>query len=317
MNSTFQPSVESHQMLAPLPMETEALAERARKTWSSRAGTIISFSLLAAALWQCRDLDLSILTRMVPVTIGFWLTYALYYLANPISEWVIFRRLWRLPPTGIIPLLRKKVSNELILGYLGEVYFYSWARRHSQIASAPFGAIKDVAILSAMVGNLVTLAMFAAGAPLFSALYSQVDLSISQRTVVLSLAFLALTSTLVLFLRRQILSLPLRELMFIAAVHVLRIIASIGLLALLWHLALPDVPLVWWSLLALLRQLVSRLPFVPNKDVVFASIAIFLLGEDTQLGALMALIAAIVLATHLVVALALGIAGLVRKEQQP
>ena len=48
-----------------------------------------------------------------------------------------------------------------------------------------------------------------------------------------------------------------------------RIAATIGLSALLWHLILPSVALGWWLLLATLRQLVSRLPLVPNKDVVF------------------------------------------------
>ena len=33
--------------------------------------------------------------------------------------------------------------------------------------------------------------------------------------------------------------------------------------------------------LGTVRQLVSRLPFLPNKDIVFAGIATFLIGSDT------------------------------------
>ncbi|MDD3799557.1 MAG: hypothetical protein PHE36_10310 [Novosphingobium sp.] len=318
MSFTAQSVAEVTPPLEPLPRYADRPnAGGKKKPWGKRAGTLISLSLLAAALWQCRQLDFAIFKTLMPGSAAFWLVYAAYYLATPLSEWVIFRRLWDLPPAGIVPLLRKKVSNELILGYLGEVYFYSWARRHSHIVSAPFGAIKDVAILSAMMGNIVTLAMVAAGASLFFPLIRQVEFSISQQAVIISVAFLAITSALVLFLRRQIFSLPLRELVFVSVMHTLRILAGIGLLALLWHLALPDVALIWWALLALLRQLVSRLPFVPNKDVVFASIAIFLLGEDAKIAALMALIAGVLLATHLVVALVLGLAGLVKGEEIP
>lgn len=302
-------------MLDPIPRQPADSGENQRSAWGSRVGTLISLSLLGAALWQCRDLDLAVFRKLMPGAAAFWVVYALYYMATPLADWVIFRRLWNLPPAGIMPLLRKKVSNELILGYLGEVYFYSWVRRNSHVAAAPFGAIKDVTILSAITGNVVTLAMLAAGAPLFLSLVNQVELNMSQRALALSVAFLAVISALALFLRRQIFSLPWRELAFVSAIHTLRILAGIGLLALLWHLALPNVALVWWAVLALLRQLVSRLPFVPNKDVVFASLAIFLLGEDTQIATLMALIAAILLATHLAVALVLGLAGLVTREQ--
>ena len=51
-----------------------------------------------------------------------------------------YRKLWGLPFSGIAALLRKMVSNELLLGYLGEVQFYAWARSRLNMATAPFGA---------------------------------------------------------------------------------------------------------------------------------------------------------------------------------
>jgi len=78
---------------------------------------------------------------------------------------VIFRRLWRIPAEGAVALARKYVGNELLLGYIGEAYFYAWARQRAPLVGAPFGAIKDVAILSAMVGNAATIAIMAAAYP--------------------------------------------------------------------------------------------------------------------------------------------------------
>ena len=72
-----------------------------------------------------------------------------------------------------------------------------------------------------------------------------------------------------------------------------------------WHLALPGVALQWWLLLATLRMLLSRLPLLPNKDIVFAGLAVFLIGHDAEIGALMTLMASLILCTHLFMGLGL------------
>lgn len=294
------------QPLSQIDIDTGPIIERGKRNWAKWLGSLISFAVLAAALWQWQRLDISVFQALVPTSLGFWLAYCCYYLLGPASEWIIFRRLWNLPPSGIVPLLRKKVSNELVLGYVGEVYFYSWARRHSRLTAAPFGAIKDVAILSALAGNIVTLIMLIAGFPVIMGLVQNLDLDLSQRALALSVGFLALMSMLLLFWRKHVLSLPSRELAFVVAVHSARIVVTIGLLALIWHLALPNVDLLWWILLSMLRQLVSRLPFVPNKDVIFASLAIFFVGDDAMIIGLMAFLAGLVLVTHLAVGAALA-----------
>ena len=69
--------------------------------------------------------------------------------------------------------------------------------------------------------------------------------------------------------------------------HVLRIGLTVAAWALLWHLALPAVSLSWWLYLATLRMLVSRLPLIPNKDLVFAGVAVFTLGHETDIASLM------------------------------
>jgi hypothetical protein len=61
----------------------------------------------------------------------------------------------------------------------------------------------------------------------------------------------------------------------------------------------------WWLLLSALRLLLSRLPLLPNKDIVFAGLAVFLIGHDVQIGALMTMMASLILATHLMVGLGL------------
>ncbi|WP_156840538.1 hypothetical protein [Novosphingobium aquimarinum] len=284
-----------------IPVDPGPVIAAGRRSWPRWLGTIISFAVLVAALYNLHWIELSTLQALLPSDPRFWLVYAAYYLLGPVSEWIIFRRLWNLPPSGIVPLLRKKVSNELLLGYLGELYFYSWARRHANLVAAPFGAIKDVTIISAMTGNAITLTMLLFAAPWLLGLVAGLDLDVSQQAIAYSTGFIALSSLLVFVFRRRVLSLPKEELRFVFLVHGARAILNILLLATLWHLALPLVALLWWAILSLTRQLVSRLPFVPNKDVIFASLAIFFVGGDGTIPALMTLIAGIVLLTHLIV----------------
>src|SRR5262249_41091178 len=127
--------------------------------------------VLLASLTQLRALDLSHLPAMLPIQPLFWLALASAYLALPASEWLIYRRLWALPLSGLIPLLRKRISNEILFGYSGELYFYDWMRRRKRLSAAPFGVIKDVSLLSAQVGNLVTLAMLGLAWPALGMLH--------------------------------------------------------------------------------------------------------------------------------------------------
>ncbi|HEX4848795.1 MAG TPA: hypothetical protein VFV30_11670, partial [Novosphingobium sp.] len=219
------------------------------------------------------------------------------YLAGPVSEWFIYRRLWAMPIAGLGALIRKLVSNEILLGYLGEAQFYAWARARLNFVAAPFGAIKDVTILSALVGNFATLAMLAWAWPLIASGM----LGLEGRTVFISLGVVLVTSFAILLFRQKLFSLAQRELWFISGVHLLRIAAVVILSAVMWHLVLPQVEVALWIVLATLRMLVSRLPLLPNKDVVFAGIAVFLLGQDVEIAGLMTLMAVLLLITHLVV----------------
>jgi hypothetical protein len=133
--------------------------------------------------------------------------------------------------------------------------------------------------------------------------------------VFLSLGVVLLTSCVILLLRKKLFSLDRRELWFITGVHVARTVLFIVLSALLWHLVLGQVSLGLWLVLATLRMLVSRLPLLPNKDIVFAGIAVFLLGHDLEIAALMTLMAALALASNVVAGVVSGLAGLVESRR--
>ena len=250
---------------------------------SSRFAALLSFVLtlatVAAIIIAADRLSLGAIWAIVPTRPAFWGAFVLFYMLTPLCEWIIFRRLWAIPPSGLLALTRKYVANEIVLGYLGDAKFYAWARQHMSLKTAPFGAIKDVAILSAMVGNGITVVMLLAAWPLLRSSVIGLDL----RSTMVSLSVVLASSVVILLLRRKLFSLPRAELRFICGVHCARVIFGLLLTALMWEFALPDLTLSDWLLLATLRMLVSRLPLIANKDLVFATLAMFTLGHITQL----------------------------------
>ena len=284
---------------------------RSGNRWAALASIAVSLALLVAVALQFRDLDMAELIRLLPLSPIFWLAFAGYYLALPISEWVIYRRLWNFPAAGFGALLRKLVANELLLGYLGEAQFYAWARGRGTINETPFAAIKDITILSALTGNLATLVMLALAWPFVSA----GQLGLQGQTAFAALGVVLLTSLAILLFRQKLFTLPRRDLLFISAVHLVRIVAVLLLSAVMWNAVLPQVALTMWLVLATLRQLISRLPLMPNKDVVFAGITVLLLGNSAQVAALMAMMAVLLLVTHLAVGTVFGLLGLFDTEK--
>ena len=258
------------------PVREFELADLARPLhdWVKFAGPAFAIALLAATAWIVGRGDLYQLTGLVPRHPAFWGLIALYLAIPPLCDFVIFRRLWQLPATGIAALFRKNASNEILLGYLGEVQFYAWARQHARLNASPFGAVKDVAILSAMTGNAVTLLLLCMAWPFVGSL----ALGKATGPVLWSVAVLLGSSLVVGLFRNRILSLGRADCWYTTAVHLVRTVLSIVLLALLWHTVLPAIAPQWWLLMAAGRQLMTRLPFLPNKDLAFAGLATFLTG---------------------------------------
>ena len=285
----------SNAATAPAGPDSLPSLPRAERGWTWWVGTIITLAVLVAAMLQLAQLDLARVAAIVPSSPAFWLVFALSYFAGPLGDYAIFRRLWQIPVAGFFALLRKLIGNELITGYVGDLYFYTWARQRTSMTSAPFGAVKDVAILSAMAANAVTLVLMVLAYPLLDTLH----LGIDSTAFFASVALMLVISSGVLFFRKKLFSLPAGDLWYVTFVQTARVIATLVLTGLCWHLALPAESVELWVLLSAMRMLLSRLPFLPNKDVVFAALAVFMIGQDAEVGALMAMMASLLLATHL------------------
>lgn len=274
-----------------------------RSRWPAIIGAVLTLAMVFGLARELFAAGLGGLTRWVPSSPAYYLAFALLYMSLPTFDYLIFRRLWGLPIGGLAALIKKRIANDVVMGYSGEAYFYAWARANAPMVTAPFGAVKDVSILSAIAGNAITLALVAVALPLGRSLLSPHDF----RTALGSAAITFAISLPFLIFSRRVFSLPRRQLGWIFAMHCLRLLAGSFLIALAWHFAMPSVTLGMWLFLAAARLLVSRLPLVPNKDLLFANFAILLIGQDKALSAMIAGTSALTLLVHVLLIVVFGV----------
>lgn len=279
------------------------------RRWPALLGAALSVAMAAGLAHQLLGSGLAGLRRAVPDQPAFYLLFAVLYALPPLADYLIFRRLWGIPVAGLAALAKKRIANEVLFGYSGEAYFYAWARARARMVAAPFGAVKDVTILSAMAGNAATLAAVALALP-----FAWPLLTAGQaRGLLASGAIVAAMSLPFILFSRRVFTLERSQLWWIFAVHMGRIVLGAALLALAWAAALPGVGLGTWLMLSAARLLVSRLPFLPNKDLLFANAAILLIGRDHALADLLAFTAALTLCAHAAAMAIFGVQALVKR----
>ena len=281
-----------------------------KSRWPVVIASILTLAMIAGLARQLLGSGLTGLKQAAPDNWMYYVAFALLYISPPLGDYVIFRRLWHIPLEGFGALIRKRIANEVVFGYSGDAYFYAWARARAKMVAAPFGAVKDVTILSAIAGNVMTLVMTALALPFaFETLppryYTGLAIGIPV-VIAMCLPFLIFS--------RRVFSLDRKTLWWIFMVHSLRLTAGCLLIAFAWHFGLPGVGIGTWLVLSASRMLVSRLPFVPNKELVFATVAIGFLGENNSLSSLMAFTAALTLVVHVVFAAGFAVQSLIARH---
>lgn len=276
---------------------------RARILATKYGATGLSLAILVAALAEIGRLDLHRIAALVPANPAFWVVFAVAYMAPPVADWAIYNRLWGLPASGVVATLRKTIGNELLCGYAGEAYLFTVARKRGVGVADALRAVRDVSILSAAMGSIATLTAVAIAWPWLGNL----NLGLSRPLLAASLAIVAAPPVCALLFRAKM-SLPGSMLARIAAIHGLRALTTVTLGAVLWHLALPQVAPTWWVALSAVKLMVSRLPLVSNRELIFAGATGLIVGHAaTDLAALMAMMAALTVAANIGMGIVTGL----------
>lgn len=289
---------------------TQAGADATPRTtslWWNLLGVALSVGLVVAIVLQLGGATAEVLKTIRQLPALVWPMLVLLYLTQPLCDFAVFRRLWNLPLAGVDALLRKTVINEVVLGYSGEAYLYVWAWR--AVGDKAFAAIKDVNIISALLSNLLTLVLAAISVTQLRELdfVQRVGPALWSGVVPVAISMGAL------LFGRKVFSLPVADLAHVSLVHGLRLVVSTALVVLIWRLALPEVASSLWIVLLAIRYLISRIPVMSNKELVFGNLMLLLLGAHASVAVLQAALGLVTLGLHLAVVIGLGAAGLVRR----
>ncbi|KQM98795.1 hypothetical protein [Sphingomonas sp. Leaf25] len=232
--------------------------------------------VLAWLVLKVRAIGWSNVAAALPRTPWFYLLFVVMFMALPLSEVLIFRLLLGRKLPGALPVfVRKRVFNSAFVGYSGELYLFVWVRQRLGIASKTLLlAIKDNAILSALASAGITSVLLLIFMATGRAKWIADWLHSAGGMVLAALLVAGFLTPLLLRLRRQILSVPWATAGTVFAIHVARIAVVVLLQATQWAVVLPTEPWSVWVTFLTVQMVISRLPVVPNRDLLFLSAAL-------------------------------------------
>ncbi len=264
------------------------------------AGTI---AFVAQHLWRMGPG--TVLTAL-PRQPAFYLIFVATYLLVPVSEFLSYRRLLpRAPP--FVDLLRKRAFNDVLFDYSGEAYLLMRARawRDNLPLRDVTLAVKDVTLISGLVSNSTTLLLLLG---MVAVERGDVSTRFGAGFGVAAaggIAFVAALVIAVIAFRKRVITVDSAEFNILLAIHAARIVGTVGFQIVQWSLVLPNVgPIVWLEVMAV-WMLVTRIPFVPNRDLLLVGIGLslsaLLAAPQASVAGLFLAAAALPLLTHLIV----------------
>lgn len=244
--------------------------------WARIGVTIALVIFLAERLhqigWQ------SVLASL-PTAPAFYAFLIAGYMILPLCEWLIFRRLWLLPPRALPVFFRKRVYNEAVIDHAGDAFLLSWANLHTNMAPRTLLiGVKDAAIISAAVSHVATI-LLAAVAFQTDFLGLLLPAAADQRLAfVFGVALLLAMLLILVALRRKLLHSPAAIIRHIAALHTMRLLLVMACDVAMWESAVPAISWSGWLIVLAGQFLLTRMPFLPNKDLSFAALGVGLAG---------------------------------------
>jgi hypothetical protein len=239
---------------------------------------VIFIGVLALITKHLADIGWDEIWSALPRTPWFYILIACAYVTLPIAEVFVYEKIWGIPMWKRLPVLfRKRVLNEGVMGYSGEAYLCLWAHRHTDLpGNKILSTVKDNNILSAVVSTSAALVLFF-GFMITGKLHDVTGGDISNNWMLVGmLAVSGLWIPVAYSFRKRLIALPQRTVGKVLLIHVLRLLAAESLQIMYWMVVLPFVPLTAWLTFTAAQMLLTRVPLLPNKDLMLLGLGITL-----------------------------------------
>lgn len=254
--------------------------ERGKKVlkWSQR---VINLAILVWLIYQLSDIGWLNVWQSFPTNPLFYVLFLLTFLQLPLFEVLIYRLTWSFDAIKSIPVfILKRVYNKDVIGYSGEVYFFIWAKKNLHKRGAEvFKIIKDNNIISSVASTLVSFGLLAAF--IFTDQIKIIDWLTGQNRFYLIAGALFVVVLVLLFIRfrHYVISMPLKTAYKVFGIQIFRLLLIQVINLLMFYIVLPEVPLHIWFTYIAVSIILSRIPFLPSKDFIFAGIGISMAGS--------------------------------------
>jgi len=236
--------------------------------WSRR---LFLLGVITWLFYQLTSIGWEKVWYSLPLNPLFYLLFLMIYVSLPVTQLFIYRLTWTFRFRDAFPvLLLTKVYNQDVMGYSGEVYFYLWARKNINIKEIEIlKTIKDNNIISSASSTLVAFGLL--GVFLFTGQIKLLKFIHIQNKLYVygGIALVFVIILLLIRFRHYIISMPFRTAGSIFFIHIFRLLLGQTLQVIQWHLILPNIPLYVWFTFVAVQIMMSRIPFLPNRDLIF------------------------------------------------
>ena len=128
-------------------------------------GTQVLFALgiVAYLIYELQGVSWTEIRAALPVHPLFYVLLLMLYFLVPLAELCVYRITWAFDAWRSVPaFLKKRIYNTDVLGYSGEFYFYTWARKHVGLSDREIlKTIRDQNVVSSAASTMIAVVLVA------------------------------------------------------------------------------------------------------------------------------------------------------------
>ena len=232
---------------------------------------LIQVGIVIILVYQIMGIGWREILSELPAVILFYIIFLLIYFALPVTEYLTYSIRWPMKFWQSQEIfLKKRVYNKVVLGYSGEVQLFFWLQNRMAIdKKEAYEVVRDNNILSTLASTAIAVLLLAGFT--VSGRLSIYDWVEYDPAVLIPVVLIALFIGGYIFgrYRSHIFTMNRRHALIIFTLHSGRMLLLAGLQIAQWYVVMPWVSVDIWFTMIVMQIILSRIPFLPNKDLVF------------------------------------------------
>lgn len=241
---------------------------------------IINVVVLVWLIYELSRIGWQDVGKSLPVQPLFYFLVFVLFIQLPLIEVVIYRLSWIFNGLKAIPVFFiKTVYNKHVMGYSGELYFFVWAKKNVSLpVKQIFRTVMDINILSTLASTFVAVLLLSVF--FFTGQIRPITDFIETDNVYLiaTLILILVLGILIIRFRRFVIVMPVKTALSVFSIHTARLFIMHSINVWMYYIVLPDTPLYVWFTLLSIEIVLSRIPILPNRDLIFTGIGISVAG---------------------------------------